>query len=67
MLGVAYTITRITDAYYAAVTSVTSAAILPKIIVSRCVDVVPTVAHITVYCSVFPADYPCATSTWGVL
>ena len=52
MQGIIYTITSMTHPCYA---SVTSAVILPKITVSRCVDiidVVPPIALITVYCSV---------------
>ena len=51
-------------------TSVTSAVIVPKIIVGHCGDFVavnvPAVALITVYFSVSPAYFPCATSTWIV-
>ena len=55
--------------HFIAVASVTSAAILPKITVSHCVDVVavdmvPPAPCTTDYCSVSPADFPCTTSTW---
>ena len=49
ILGIIYTITSMTDPCYATMVSVTSTVILPKITVSRCVnvvavDVVPPVA-----------------------
>ena len=70
-LGIIYTIASMTDPCYTTVASVTSAVILPKITISRCmdveaVDVVPPAALITVYCSVSPADSPCARFTWIV-